>query len=162
MPTGKEQQLDERTSQQAQQKQQQQPYKGLGTNSVVTADGVPLTRSADAGMASSGGDVTAPSAAEGAAASGLISSGEGGTASGLGGREGLPKEASSAGAGLTGSAGAGSAGGTAGMAEPAKTVSMDGDIIATASKAEALSAAAAESPHVGARLALLTAAIAAV
>ncbi len=148
-PTGKEQQLDERSSQQ----KQQQLYKGLGTNSVVSTDGEPLTRSVDAAMASSGGDgVTAPSATDGAAASGLINSGEADTASGLGGREGLPKEASSLDAGLSGSVGAAGEGGIAGMAEPAKTVSMDGDIIATASKAEALSAAGAESPHVGARV----------
>ena len=160
LPAGKEQQLDERTFQETQQKQQK-PYKGLGTTSVVSADGEPLTRSADVILASSSDDVTAASAMEGAAASGLINSGEGGTAGGLSGRGGLP-EGSNAGAGLTGGSGAGGEG-TAGIAEgdalsssailPAKTVSMDGDIIATASKAEALMEAAAESPHVGARLA---------
>ncbi len=101
-------------------------------------------------MASSRGDVTVPSATDGVAASGLINSGEGGATAGLGGRGGLPEDSSLA-VGASGSAGAGDAGGAAAMAEPAKTVSMDGDIIATASKAEALSAAAAESPHVGAR-----------
>ena len=128
------------------QSQPQHRYKGLGTHSVVSSDGEPLTRVADASLAGSGA-TAATTASNGAAMDGLATVGsEGELAGGLGSQGGSVGD-TNAGISVTGSTGADVAG-VAGMAEPAQAVSMDGDIIATASKAEAL--AAAESPHTGA------------
>ena len=137
-----EQQPLQHSSQEPQR--QQQPYKGLGTNSVVSSDGEPLTRSADVGTA-----MAASTASEGAELyeqTGI--SGEGVTAGGVGGQGGSAGATSAAGA-VTGSTGAGGAG-APGMVESAKAVSMDGDIIGKASEADALLVAAAESPPAGA------------
>ena len=110
----------------------QQGYKGLGTAGVVSSQGDLLTRTADAGMIATVGGAATDAFMDSAApeaATGVVE----GMAGVAGAQQGIPDWSAGTEAG---GAGAG------GLEEPAKAVSMDGDIIGTAVSADALKAAA--------------------